>query len=136
MQMLSIVNTVFLPLTFLAGAWGLSGGVWVWLGCGCDWVWVWVWLGCGCGCGWGWRVRFPLANRFPAETQTRPAISPAACALARPHQRRPRAGVFGTNFTSVTAYNWDQGFWFFWVLCLGVTLSFVLVLRHWGMFRS
>jgi Mg2+ and Co2+ transporter CorA len=42
--------------------------------------------------------------------------------------------VVGTNFTSVTAYQWQNGFWFFWGLCAAVTVGFVVVLR-WGMMR-
>ena len=42
------------------------------------------------------------------------------------------AGVFGTNFTSIAAYNWEGGFWFFWGLCLAVTAGFMMLLRHWG----
>ncbi|GBF99998.1 hypothetical protein Rsub_12725 [Raphidocelis subcapitata] len=46
------------------------------------------------------------------------------------------AGVFGTNFTSVSAYQWDKGFWFFWGLCGAVTVGFIVVLRSWGMMRG
>ncbi|KIZ01807.1 magnesium and cobalt transport protein [Monoraphidium neglectum] len=45
------------------------------------------------------------------------------------------AGVFGTNFESVTAYKWPQGFWWFWGLCAIVTGAFMVLLRCWGMFR-
>ena len=44
--------------------------------------------------------------------------------------------MFGTNFSSIGAYNWPMGFWFFWGLCAAVTLMFILLLRKWGMLRA
>jgi hypothetical protein len=118
--MLSIINTVFLPLTFLAGARAPAPPL---------------------------RDRCPPVRALPAPPAS--AQRPATLSSARQtplgayaaatcpaplHPPPPPKGVFGTNFTAITAYNWSEGFYFFWGVCAATTLVTVVLLRYWGMF--
>jgi Mg2+ and Co2+ transporter CorA len=70
---------------------------------------------------------------YPALLTAQPDVSLGANTLV--FSIAATSGVFGTNFESVTAYKWPQGFWWFWGLCAIVTGAFMVLLRRWGMFR-